>query len=377
MNTGTARAHNSEVYYAQVTAIMEECVFPFIVETFLFALHAVLTVYFIYQRWVKRRKTASLPMFILTVALMMFLLSAAFWSLDIYLLWERVYQLLPLRQTDSSGEIDLAGIISPASIPAYVQQILLPLIVVIGDTVSLWRAYVLFARPRWLYVTLVGVVVVESMAYILLALSLAAHYFPRVSTSGVLNSLGRHQGFCVLGAYILTSVAQLSATLSISFKAWAHWNDIRKFMPHDSPTRHSLAMLAVLIESGIIYFALLAWFGMINWYGTNGSAARSTSGFYVAPLAAMYPTLVVVIVATRRSVLEHSISHSKPSFGLRFATNTGEHPCRVDDMPWHNAPISHRRHDRDDPVQEDGLEVGMDPSELKDKLTRHMDVVSS
>lgn len=76
-----------------------------------------------------KRKTAPLPVFMLIVALMMFVLFSAFWSLDAYLLWERVYQLLPLRQTDSSGEVDLAGIISPAYIPAYVQQILLPLIV--------------------------------------------------------------------------------------------------------------------------------------------------------------------------------------------------------------------------------------------------------
>lgn len=34
--TSTLQAQNIEVYYAQVTAIMEECVFPFVIETFLF-----------------------------------------------------------------------------------------------------------------------------------------------------------------------------------------------------------------------------------------------------------------------------------------------------------------------------------------------------
>ncbi|VDB83395.1 unnamed protein product [Peniophora sp. CBMAI 1063] len=302
-------AHNelhaliTPVDYAQVTAIMETWVFPLITETFLFALHTVLTVYFVYYRWVKRQ-TAPLPRFMLIVALLMFAMFSLYWSLDVYQLWENVYRFLPLRQTGSKGAIDPTGVSVAASTLTYVQVILQFLIIVIGDTVSLWRAYVLLGRPRWLFLTMIGVVALESFAYTLLGLAGLQDFLPRLETSQFIRLLWSRQGICYLSAGLLTILAQSCATLSISFVAWTYWNDVRKLMPLNAPMQHSLAMLAVLIESGIVYLALLVVLGVISWAGRNGSVSKSTISFYVTPLLAMYPTLVVVLVATRRSVLE-------------------------------------------------------------------------
>lgn len=87
----------------------------------------------------------------------------------------------------------------------------------------------------------------------------------------------------------------------------------------------------------------------------------------------MYPTLVVVLVATRRSVLESSINYSKPSFGMRFADNSGGHAYNANSLSCHPDLTLQRLDNRDGPSPEDGLEVGSSSSALKDKLTAHMD----
>ncbi|KZV63142.1 hypothetical protein PENSPDRAFT_657527 [Peniophora sp. CONT] len=61
----------------------------------------------------------------------------------------------------------------------------------------------------------------------------------------------------------------------------------------------------------------------------------------MTPLIAMYPTLVVILVATRRSVLERGIVSGNASSGLRFATNPGS--VRGDhDSTSSRCPTCHR-----------------------------------
>ena len=50
----------------------------------------------------------------------------------------------------------------------------------------------------------------------------------------------------------------------------------------------------------------------------------------------MYPTVVVVLVATRRSVLERSIDQAiQPSTDMRFATNSGARTTTSRASPYH------------------------------------------
>ena len=65
----------------------------------------------------------------MVVALSMFASFLAYWSIDVYLLWADVYQLLPLRQTDLSGGVDVSWVYKSAPIPFFIQQILEPLMV--------------------------------------------------------------------------------------------------------------------------------------------------------------------------------------------------------------------------------------------------------
>lgn len=76
-----------------------------------------------------------------------------------------------------------------------------------------------------------------------------------------------------IAANLVTGCVQLLATLLIAYKAWyalpsianrllsslhrVYWRDVRKFSDQHQ-LQHSVAMLAVIIESGSVYLALLA-----------------------------------------------------------------------------------------------------------------------
>ena len=78
----------------------------------------------------------------MAVALLMFASFLAYWSIDVYLLWADVYQLLPLRQTDLSGEVAVSWIYKSALTPFFIQQILVPLMV---RARSLVRYYIMMS----------------------------------------------------------------------------------------------------------------------------------------------------------------------------------------------------------------------------------------
>ncbi|KZV63141.1 hypothetical protein PENSPDRAFT_220563 [Peniophora sp. CONT] len=91
------------VDHRKLTLIVADRAFPLLIETYLYALYTVLTVYFVYRRWLDRERT-SLTVFMLLVTLAMFILFTAYWAIDIYLLWIEVYRYLPLQRSDSHSK---------------------------------------------------------------------------------------------------------------------------------------------------------------------------------------------------------------------------------------------------------------------------------
>ncbi|VDB83389.1 unnamed protein product [Peniophora sp. CBMAI 1063] len=321
MSSHVSPQAEAQIPFSQISSILRDRVFPLLAETFLFALYAVLTGYFISKRWSNRR-TNPLPAFILWTTLTMFVACVGYWVIDVYLLWAEAYRFLP-RQTELQGTgIFFDGLDMPWSPPLYVQSILQLLLVLLGDVVSLWRGYVISGRPRWLRRLVISIIVVESLIYLWVAISWSTYYLPP-SNSGFYDALVKSRRPVVYTSYAITGIAQTASTVTIAHKAWAHWRNSSGFVVKSS-MHSSLAMLAIVIETGVAYLLLLIWFATINdLIGRHGSAAAVTSSYYFTPLVAMYPTLVVVLVSIRRSPLEPSgVSTSAASGRLRFAASS-------------------------------------------------------
>ncbi|VDB83392.1 unnamed protein product [Peniophora sp. CBMAI 1063] len=302
--------------HRDVTSIIADRAFPLMLETYLYALYTVLTVYFLYRRWLDR-KTTSLPVFMLFVTISMFILYSGYWAIDVYLLWIEIYRYLPQLGT-VPGIFFLDGILIPWSVAYYVQTALEFAMLVLGDTVSLWRAYVIWGRPRWLFMLFLGTTVIESIAYVLVLVALFAQNLPQSPHGFSYSFFTKAYIPLCLVSNIITACAQLFATIMIMYKGWVYWRDVRKI---SQQARHGIAMLTVFIETSVVYFFFLLWLGFVGFFANPNTLLYAWVFYYTTPLIAMYPTLVVVIAATRRSVLENSaVSEHVPS-GLHFATN--------------------------------------------------------
>ncbi|KZV75968.1 hypothetical protein PENSPDRAFT_748143 [Peniophora sp. CONT] len=221
----------------------------------------------------------------------MFCLLSAYWASDGYKLLEAVKDIADGGAENLGLEPILSG--DKVSILELVQQALACPILLIGDYVVLWRAYVIFGRPRWLCISTIVIAISYTAGYI----ALVAYRF---------QVYGR----------LMNIIPNFIATVLVAYKAWIHWKDIRTFT-HEGGTRHSLALLLVILESGFAYTALTIAYALIVFLNSDGMAANWFA-YILTPLLAMYPTLVIVLVSTRKNLLERSVEAASSPSDLRW-----------------------------------------------------------
>lgn len=117
----------------------------------------------------------------LLVTLTMFALFSGYWACDVYLLWAEVYRYLPRPlEATSPNATYLDGLYIPWTVAYFAPQVFRFMMVMpkfrvfpdehfhlscqltLGDTVSLWRAYVIWGRPRWLFRLFASLVIIDS-----------------------------------------------------------------------------------------------------------------------------------------------------------------------------------------------------------------------
>ncbi|KZV68561.1 hypothetical protein PENSPDRAFT_653065 [Peniophora sp. CONT] len=309
-------AQDVEVWMSQVKIIAEERVFPLLLETFLLALDVILTLYIVHRQRIAR-KTTPMAHPVLFVTLGMFVIFLAVWIIDVYLLWEDIYKFLPQRQ-DVVPTPMLRGVLTDAGSGAlYAQRILGNVMVIVGDGVVQWRAYVIFGRPPWLYRLMVFMFVAECVLYAVATLYGIVGLLPHLHASSLLwGSYDRIWTPLISCALVLTAFVQSLSTSLIAYKTWCHWKEIREIVPHPG-SQLTIAVLAILVESGVVY--TIIWAAYIATNFSEHSILFNWSNSYTVPLIAMYPALVIVLVATRRSILERGIGSTPALSDIRCA----------------------------------------------------------
>ena len=115
----------------------------------------------------------------------------------------------------------------------------------LGDAVSLWRAYAIYGRPKWLYALFHAMILVESsklcmsdspfpgsltrlvtVASAFFCASLSVDYLPLSQDSLSYIFLVKTKTYWFLLAYLVTDLSQLTATLLIAYKAWCDIYDL-------------------------------------------------------------------------------------------------------------------------------------------------------
>jgi len=168
----------------------------------------------------------------------------------------------------------------------------------ISDLIVIWRGWVLFQDQQWV---LIGPAILwlgafgTHLAYLILILTPSG--YEAFSMGGSTNMILR-------AALSLSLATNAVTTLLIAYKLWAHRKLIVKNLGLSSRVSPAQRILILLVESGIIYCGFQAtYLGLSHRSDADRFAVYTFADVYFA-LSAMYPTIVITMVNSQRSVAE-------------------------------------------------------------------------
>ncbi|KAJ7161131.1 hypothetical protein C8R46DRAFT_360003 [Mycena filopes] len=183
---------------------------------------------------------------------------------------------------------------------------------IVGDSVVIWRAWVLHQGPRW----------VVSIPCLMLLMSFIFSVVDITCLTGagwsVHSSIAGGGAVCAhaeLISWAFSLVTNASCTILIGFRAWQHRRAMRDLHIVGNPRRMSAdKVLSLLVESGFVY--CLFW---LTQYILFVDFSRDSPVQYVYQLfsgmgdqiSGMYPTLIIVIVNLHHTIWEESSSTIK------------------------------------------------------------------
>ncbi|KZV63143.1 hypothetical protein PENSPDRAFT_738953 [Peniophora sp. CONT] len=319
-----------------LTIIAKQRVFPLFLETVLLGVFTVQTAFFVYHRCGPGRREVVPSVqqrthwryridYMLSLAICLYVLLLIFWAMDVVVLQQELLVLMPGLLSLPLDIDAIHGFEKLRGMEKYAQAVLQVLIWTAGDCVALWRAYVVLGQARWKKILIPALLFIDFGAY-------GTHliYYLCVSTgpprlNGFLwdKTSGSVSIAPFMAALSVTAAMQLISTCLIAYKAWTIWKNRKGFFK--GPGR-MFRTLAAFIESGTVYTSLWVWCIV----GSNdlviGTVVAAWTDHLMLPMAAMYPSLVVMIVTLRDSVLVDgdNMPPSAPRYGADKQDADGE-----------------------------------------------------
>ncbi|PIL26102.1 hypothetical protein GSI_11856 [Ganoderma sinense ZZ0214-1] len=241
---------------------------------------------------------------------------------------------------------------------SYVTGALYTINITLGDIIVWWRVYVLWQKRTVMALGLVLIVaafVLGTLATIL--------YRVDITVQPLLSYGGIYGGMSALLSFVSNSIA----TTLIGRKAWGHRKILRQ-SPAALNVRWkatpTMKVLTLLVESGTLYSILFSAALITNIMLRFKSSLTPSAAEYASltmkfftgcfiPLLAIYPTLIIFIVALNRSEIDGTLANATPS---EISTNmlpsmlfrrSSTAINRIDHFPCPPDPVF------DDPVSEE------------------------
>ncbi|VDB83427.1 unnamed protein product [Peniophora sp. CBMAI 1063] len=280
-------------------------VFPLYLETALLAIFTIQTSYFVYHECRIAAKSTLRRTYrrgMLCLATFLYLLAVVYWTLDIVILRQELLVFVPGQMSLTQRPDVVVVLPELVGMYWYARATMQLMIWTISDCVALWRAYAVLGRPGWLNIVIPLIFVCAigaHVCFIVLYLQVLPDP-PRF----VLILWESESALVVIASFLavssVTVAIQTFSTSLIAYKACVIYRERQGLFR--GPGR-AFRILAVLIESGIGYMLLWIWF-IVGKNGDVFNLAQSVWPDYcIMMLTAMYPTLVVMLVTVRDSVL--------------------------------------------------------------------------
>ncbi|KAH9010952.1 hypothetical protein EDB83DRAFT_380543 [Lactarius deliciosus] len=210
------------------------------------------------------------------------------------------------------------------------------LMYILSDIICAWRAVALWNRDKRVIAILLLLILGTTVAGgYELGVTLRPNfefntpYYYSIQDSLVPETTGDSGPLIMVGPTLGTN---LVSTGLIAWKAWQHRVSFRKYLHEGSGSVIVERVLALLIESGFIYCCL--------WVVYLISALDVIPGFIVMEhvlffSSGLYPTLIIILVAMQKSLIEYSTCSTR----MQFANGPALGQTRAGDMPRHLYPI--------------------------------------
>ncbi|KZV67492.1 hypothetical protein PENSPDRAFT_51182 [Peniophora sp. CONT] len=329
---------NSTVMEEQLEEIMQDIwsvatyrMFPLLMESMLYALYTALMVSYCLRYYTQDTQRVW---GIFSVTASLYLLCTSAWALDVSVLWLEMYQLLPSRLSPAAINLSIDDAKTNLDGSIHVARDVCKIItILLSDVITLWRAYVIYGRPKWLRIVCIAFVAISATLYVVNEIMISASFINTRSLPQFLVRYfevggGRLQNAITAMTVSTTACAQALTTVLIARKAWTHRQEIKDRLPDRSQSsryQRLVAVLYIVIEIGLAYTCIWIFFALGN-QEVLGLTAYYWANALMCQLSGMYPTLIVVVVSIRESLLEHSVQNASglASIPIHFATANGD-----------------------------------------------------
>jgi len=222
---------------------------------------------------------------------------------------------LTLMSTSSLSLTDRYALVN--SLPWPIESVIYAFMSNLGDIIIIWRTYAFWQGPgeRWIMLLPTAFLLGSVITSCLLSFCAAN------AGQGFENGNFVHPPFCknVQFASYVTSLATTTvATAMICYKTWLYRRSVRKYLDSTTSRTRVEKVMIILVESGILYL-LFFLESVVGDTGDIHELEESTLPLQFASIVwtymtshilGIYPTVIVILVASQKSYIETSIDES-------------------------------------------------------------------
>ncbi|VDC05836.1 unnamed protein product [Peniophora sp. CBMAI 1063] len=305
--SGALAAAEVEVVRQDLAQTTDFRIFPLLAETVLWAIFTVLIVtstHILLSRGLRSRSNRIM----LAFTLIMYVLSTLDWAIDVRRVWTDLKISLPAELSSpprNEHELDQLNVALKI-----VESIANQICVLISDIVVCWRVCVVFGNDRRVIGVAIAFLIALETGLLLCALTQVGVGFPEVSST--LAVLAPHELPIDIATLVMSALVNVWATAMIAYRAWTCRREIRQHLKDRSRRSFTESVLALFLESGIVYTVLWILRNIIVLPVVEGSPYTNYSAMVMYQMTGMYPTVIIVLVTLQRSHLENQFTYPAP-----------------------------------------------------------------
>ncbi|KAH9895616.1 hypothetical protein C8Q73DRAFT_444097 [Cubamyces lactineus] len=318
------------------------------VETFLIAVYSILVLET--ARLLLRKTRTRVSVCTCIVVFLMFGLALALWMIDIHNVVTEIQITLLDTSTAPLSDVYFSAVQKVLRL-ASVEDVVYSYLTILGDTIIIWRVYAFWSRGKEKLVLIIPI------AFLLgsIATSMMLSYCAARLGADIALGTYQHPAFCrniQTASYSTTLATTGVATILIGYKTWyvpgpgarlgiVHVDDdglsreyrqthLEAFGKMSRQTRTQKIML-MLVESGVIYMLFFVVQVVMSLSSVNESIeerpalafALTIYQYITSLIVGIYPTVVVVLVNSKHSVLRPESEGSTAQGGIKFKSTLG------------------------------------------------------